>query len=76
MRINSVQQTSLRLNNSLVWFLKMMNGVLSRFLGKFCNVYIDDMFVYSKTPEHHGHHLTYVLEASKEAHLKINVENS
>lgn len=53
-----------------------MNEVLSRYLVKFFNVCIDDIVVYSKTTEDHGHHLTCVLEASKEAHLKINVQKS
>lgn len=50
--------------------------ILNSLLGKFCNMYIDDIIVCSKSLEKHQHHITSVLEALKKAHLKINVQKS
>lgn len=62
--------------NSGAWFQKMMNGVLKNFIGIFCNVYVDDIIVYSRTREDHGEHLEKVLEALSAARLKINIKKS
>lgn len=58
--------------NSPAWFQKMMNGVLKPFLGLFCNVYVDDIIVYSKDDSSHAEHLTAVLTALSAAKLKVN----
>lgn len=62
--------------NSAAWFQKMMNGVLKPFLGVFCNVYVDDILVYSKDETSHAEHLTAVLIALSEAQLKVNFRKS
>lgn len=62
--------------NSPAWFQKMMNQVLNPYLGIFCNVYIDDIIVYSKTQEEHRQHLSQVLSALSSAKLKVNFKKS
>lgn len=54
----------------------MMNDVLKPYLGDFCNVYIDDVIIYSRTAEEHVDHLSKVLQALSTAHLKINAKKS
>lgn len=46
-----------------------MNRILAPFIGKFCLVYLDNIMIYSKTPEEHVVHLRQVLQAFQEAHL-------
>lgn len=62
--------------NSGAWFQKMMNNVLSACTEQFCNVYVDDIIVYSKTEDQQAKHLSQVLEALSKAKLKINVRKS
>lgn len=54
----------------------MMNSVLKPHLGVFCNVYIDDIIVYSRSKEEHSGHLGKVLQALSDADLKINEKKS
>lgn len=62
--------------NSPAWFQKMMTEVLQPYLGVFCNVYIDDIVVYSKSDADHAKHLSLVLEALSNASLKLNFKKS
>lgn len=62
--------------NSGAWFQKMMNSALKEFIGKFSSVYVDDIFVYSRTRDDHISHLSMVLGALSRAQLKINVRKS
>lgn len=62
--------------NSPAWFQKIMNETLKSYLGIFCNVYIDDIIVYSKTREEHKKHLSLVLNALSTACLKVNFKKS
>src|SRR6266481_8276012 len=40
-------------NNSGAWFQSMMHDVLREFLGRFCEVYIDDILIFSRSREEH-----------------------
>ena len=55
-------------------FQRIMNKILSGFIGKFVFVYLDDIVIYSQTPEEHAHHLRLVLNRLAEYHLKVNRE--
>ena len=57
---------SFGLSNAPATFQALMNRVLSPYLGKFCCVYLDDILVYSQTPDDHLAHLRLVLDAFRE----------
>ena len=46
----------------LATFQAMMNMILKEHLGKYCTVYMDDILIYSKTPQEHLMHLSAVLQ--------------
>lgn len=50
----------------------MANDVLVGYLQKFCKVYLDDILIYSATPEEHIGHLRKVLERLGTHHLKVS----
>ena len=49
------------LTNAPAYFVHLMNKVFMKFMDKFVVVFIDDILVYSKTPEEHAEHLRIVL---------------
>ena len=48
-----------------------MNHVLRRGLNEFCTVYLDDILVFSRTPEEHAEHLRLVFSALCEHNLHV-----
>jgi len=49
-----------------------MNFIFHEKLDKFVIVYIDDIFIYSKTAKEHARHLEYVLRKLKENQFFAN----
>ena len=47
--------------NAPAYFVHLMNKVFMKFMDKFVVVFIDDILVYSRTPEEHAEHLRIVL---------------
>lgn len=60
---------SFRLTNAPVVFMDLMNKVFQACLEKFVVMFIDDILVYSKSPEEHTQHLRIVLQILKEHRL-------
>ena len=50
------------LSNAARTFMRLMNEVLTGFIGNFVIVYLDNNLVFSQTKEEHLKHLRYVLE--------------
>ena len=57
------------LSNAPATFQRMMNAVLQPHMRRYCCVYLDDILVFSRTPEEHEHHLQTVLKALSDARL-------
>ena len=62
------------LTNALSTFMWLMNEVFKEFLGKFVIVYLDDIFIFSKTLEDHMMHICKVFEKLREEKLLINLK--
>ena len=60
---------SFGLTNAPAAFMDLMNRVFRPFLDKFVIVFIDDILIYSKSLEEHGHHLQLVLQKLREHQL-------
>jgi len=61
------------LTNELISFQQYMNDVLWDFLNDFCQVYLDDILIYSKTKKKHRNHVKLVLSWLREAELQMNI---
>ena len=57
------------LTNAPAAFMDLMNRVFSPYLDKFVIVFIDDILVYSGSPEEHAEHLRTVLQILRESQL-------
>ncbi|KAI3774026.1 hypothetical protein L1987_48568 [Smallanthus sonchifolius] len=53
------------LTNAPAVFMDLMNRVCKPYLGKFVIVFIDDIFIYSRSEEEHAEHLRLILELLK-----------
>ena len=53
---------SFRITNAPAVFMDTMNRVFHDYLDWFTMVFIDDIMIYSKTPEEHEKHLWKALE--------------
>ena len=53
--------------NALATFQQLMTSIFRDVIGKFLHVYLDDIFIYSNTPEEYEAHLHIVFE-----HLRSN----
>ena len=59
------------LNNAPATFQRLMNKVLRQYIGKFVQVYLDDVIIYSNNLMEHKRHIRAVLEKIREANLKL-----
>ena len=65
---------SFKLTNKSIFFQQYMNDVLWDFLNDFCQVYLDDILIYSKTRKKHRNHVKLVLSWLCEAELQMNIQ--
>ncbi len=65
---------SFKLINESIFFQQYMNDVLWNFLNDFCQVYLDDILIYSKMRKKHRDHVKLVLSQLREAELQINIQ--
>ena len=62
------------LTNAPSTFMRLMNEVLKKFLGKFVIVYLDDILIFKKTLDEHLLHIRRVLERLREEKMLINLK--
>ena len=61
------------LANAPATFQRVMNQLLRPYIGKFVLVYLDDLIVWSRSPEEHKTHLRLVLDKLKSADLRLKL---
>ncbi len=59
--------------NDSVSFQQYMNDVLWNFLNDFCQVYLDNILIYSKTQREHKQHVKMILTRLQEADLQVDI---
>ncbi len=64
---------SFELINESIFFQQYMNDVLWNFLNDFCQVYLDDILIYSKMRKKHRNHVKLILSRLREAELQMNI---
>jgi len=64
---------SFKLTNKSIFFQQYMNDILWDILNDFCQVYLDDILIYSKTRKKHRDHVKLVLRWLREAELQMNI---
>ncbi len=61
------------LTNKLTFYQHYMNDVLFKYLHQFCQIYLDDIIIYSKILKKHKRHVWLILNRLREADLQINI---
>ncbi len=64
------------LKNAPSIFQRCVDDILRQYIGKFAYVYIDDVLIFSSTPEEHIEHIRTIVNALHEANMKISDEKS
>jgi len=59
--------------NDPTFYQHYMNDVLFDYLHQFCQAYLDDIIIYSKTLKKHKRHVRLVLHRLREADLQMNI---
>jgi len=64
---------SFELINDSTFYQHYMNDVLFDYLHQFCQIYLDDIIIYSKTLKKHKKHVRLVLHRLREIDLQMNI---
>ncbi len=62
-----------KLINELTFYQHYMNDVLFEYLHQFCQIYLDDIIIYSKILKKHKWHVWLILNKLREADLQMNI---
>ena len=57
--------------NAPATFQRLMNKILRPYIGKFVEVYLDDVIIHSRTKKKHIKHVRAILQKIREANLKL-----
>ncbi len=60
--------------NESTFYQHYMNDVLFKYLHQFCQIYLDDIIIYSKILKKHKQHVWLILNRLWEADLQINID--
>ncbi len=60
--------------NESTFYQHYMNDVLFEYLHQFCQIYLDDIIIYSKILKKHKQHVWLILNKLREADLQINID--
>jgi len=60
--------------NESTFYQHYINDVLFEYLHQFCQIYLDDIIIYSKTLKKHKQHVRLILNRLQEADLQINID--
>ncbi len=60
--------------NESTFYQHYMNDVLFKYLHQFCQIYLDDIIIYSKILKKHKQHVWLILNKLREADLQINID--
>ncbi len=63
-----------KLTNESIFFQQYMNDILWNFLNDFCQVYLNDILIYSKTRKKHKDHVKLILSQLCKAELQMNIQ--
>ncbi len=63
-----------KLINELAFFQHYINDVLFNCLHKFCQIYLNDILIYSKILKEHKTYVKKVLNKFREVDLQINID--
>jgi len=64
---------SFKLINGSTFYQHYINDVLFDYLHQFCQTYLDDIIIYSKTLKKHKRHVRLILNRLREADLQIDI---
>ncbi len=62
-----------KLINESTFYQHYMNDVLFKYLHQFCQIYLDDIIIYSKILKKHKRHVRLILNRLREADLQIDI---
>ncbi len=60
--------------NESTFYQHYMNDVLFKYLHQFCQIYLDDIIIYSKILKKHKRHVRLILNRLREADLQIDID--
>ncbi len=60
--------------NESTFYQHYMNDVLFEYLHQFCQIYLDDIIIYSKILKKHKQHVRLILNRLREADLQIDID--
>ncbi len=64
---------SFKLINDSTFYQHYINNVLFDYLHQFCQIYLDDIIIYSKTLKKHKWHVRLILHRLQETDLQMNI---
>ncbi len=73
LEVYKFKMLSFELTNDSISFQQYMNDVLWDFLNDFCQAYLNDILIYSKTQKKHKQHVKLILDCLQDADLQIDI---